>query len=133
MKSRKGFNKSLSPTASLLFKGQDTEDTNVKINDLMIPKLALAEAQVVISVISQLSSKLYALRKPCNMEVYSPLQRSKKETGTEMRSAIDLFTDTAAILNYLDSRSIMGYPGGMSTIRYTRSVFTRAFRTNFFV
>ena len=25
----------------------------------------------------------------------------------------------------------MGCPGGMSTIRYTRSVFTRAFRANF--
>ena len=25
----------------------------------------------------------------------------------------------------------MGYPGGMSAIRYTRSVFTRAFRANF--
>ena len=36
--------------------------------------------------------------------------------------AIDLFTDTAAILNLLDLRSIMGFPGG------TRSVFTRAFR-----
>ena len=34
---------------------------------------------------------------------------------------IDLFTDTAAILNLLDLRSIMGGPGG------TRSVFTRAF------
>ena len=34
---------------------------------------------------------------------------------------IDLFTYTAAILNYLDLRSIMGCPGG------TRSVFTRAF------
>ena len=33
----------------------------------------------------------------------------------------DLFTDTAAILNLLDLRSIMGWPGG------TRSVFTRAF------
>ena len=44
---------------------------------------------------------------------------------------IDLFTDTAAILNLLDLRSIMGCPGGMSTIRYTRSVFTRAFRANF--
>ena len=36
--------------------------------------------------------------------------------------AIDLFTDTAAILNLLDLRSIMGCPGG------TRSVFTCAFR-----
>ena len=36
-------------------------------------------------------------------------------------SVIDLFTDTVAILNLLDVRSIMGCPGG------TRSVFTRAF------
>jgi len=35
---------------------------------------------------------------------------------------VDLFTDTAAILNLLDLRSITGCPGG------TRSVFTRAFR-----
>ena len=35
--------------------------------------------------------------------------------------SLDLFTDTAAILNLLDFRSIMGCPGG------TRSVFTRAF------
>ena len=32
------------------------------------------------------------------------------------------FTDMATILNLLDLRSIMGFPGG------TRSVFTRAFR-----
>ena len=36
---------------------------------------------------------------------------------------IDFFTDMAAILNLLDLRSIMGFPGG------TRSVFTRAFRS----
>ena len=35
---------------------------------------------------------------------------------------IDSFTDTAAILNLLDLRSIMGCPGG------TRSVFARTFR-----
>ena len=35
---------------------------------------------------------------------------------------IDLFTDTAAILNLFDLRSIMGCPGGI------RSVFTRGFR-----
>ena len=35
---------------------------------------------------------------------------------------IDFFTDMATILNLLDLRSIMGFPGG------TRSVFTRAFR-----
>ena len=43
----------------------------------------------------------------------------------------DLFTDTAAILNELDLRSIVGCPWGMSMIRYTRSVFRRAFRANF--
>ena len=43
---------------------------------------------------------------------------------------IDLFTDTATLLNYLDLTSIGGCPEGMSTIRYTRSVYTRAFRTN---
>ena len=36
--------------------------------------------------------------------------------------AIDVCTITAAILNLLHLRSIMGFPGG------TRSVFTRAFR-----
>ena len=35
---------------------------------------------------------------------------------------VDLFTDTAAILNLLELRSITGCPGG------TRSVFTRVFR-----
>lgn len=35
---------------------------------------------------------------------------------------IDLFNDTAAILNLLDLRNIMGCPGG------TCSVFTQAFR-----
>ena len=44
-------------------------------------------------------------------------------SGTHiLGGSIDLFTDTAAILNLLDLRSIMGCPGG------TRSVFTRAFR-----
>ena len=39
-----------------------------------------------------------------------------------LRESIDLFTDTVAILNLLDLRSIMGCPGG------TRLVFTKAFR-----
>ena len=38
------------------------------------------------------------------------------------QGTIDLFTDTAAILNLLDLRSIVGCPGS------TCSVFTRAFR-----
>ena len=45
--------------------------------------------------------------------------------------AIDLFTDMMSILNYLDLRSIMVCSGGISTIRYTRSVFTRPFPANF--
>ena len=44
---------------------------------------------------------------------------------------IDILTDAAAILNLLDLRSIMGCSGGMSSIQYTRSGFTRAFRANF--
>ena len=40
----------------------------------------------------------------------------------QVDNSIDLFTDTAAILNLLDLRSIMGCPGG------TRSVSTSAFR-----
>ena len=45
-------------------------------------------------------------------------------TFTPSVVAIDLFTDTTAILNLLNLRSIMGCPGG------TRSVFTRSFRAN---
>ena len=50
--------------------------------------------------------------------------KSKWAIGTEAmraRGIIDLFTDTAAILNLLHLSSIMGCPGG------TRSVFTHAF------
>ena len=45
-------------------------------------------------------------------------------TFTPSLVVIDLFTDTAAVLNLLDLRSIMGCLGG------TRSVFTCAFRAN---
>ena len=45
-------------------------------------------------------------------------------TFTPSVVAIDLFTDTTAILNLLNLRSIMGCPGG------NRSVFTRSFRAN---
>ena len=48
-----------------------------------------------------------------------------------MKPPIDHFTDAAAILNQLDLRSIIGCPGGMITIKYTRSIFTHAFRANF--
>lgn len=40
---------------------------------------------------------------------------------SDNEAEIDLFNDTAAILNLLDVRNIMGCPGG------TCSVFTRAF------
>ena len=59
----------------------------------------------------------------------NPLQDCRQTKGqthanqpvTTLSISMDLFTDTAAILNSLDLRSIMGCPGG------TRSVFTRAF------
>ena len=41
-------------------------------------------------------------------------------------TSIDLFTDTAAILNVFDLGSVMGCPEGMGTIRYARSVYIRA-------
>ena len=62
------------------------------------------------------------------------IYRSTRVSSTSFSpsfGSIDLFTDTAAILNLLALRSIMGCPGGMSTIPYTRLVFTRAFRANF--
>ena len=62
------------------------------------------------------------------------IYRSTRVSSTSFSpsfGSIDLFTDTATILNLLALRSIMGCPGGMSTIPYTRLVFTRAFRANF--
>ena len=53
---------------------------------------------------------------------YRHENRFSFKVDTEKLTTIDLFTDTAAILNLLDLRSIVGCPGG------TRSVFTRAFR-----
>ena len=42
----------------------------------------------------------------------------------DRRFIIDLFTDTAAMLNKFDLRSIIGCPGGMSTFRlYFRALF----------
>ena len=45
---------------------------------------------------------------------------------------MDLFTDRAAILNWLDLRSIIECPGGMSTIRYTRISIYARFTGRFF-
>ena len=45
----------------------------------------------------------------------------KEQLTNNMKPPVDHFTDTAAILNLLDLRSIMVWPGG------TRSVFKRAF------
>ena len=52
--------------------------------------------------------------------------RGVKETLNSINrdSGIDLFTDTAAILNQFDLRSIIGCPVGMSTFRlYFRALF----------
>ena len=38
---------------------------------------------------------------------------------------IDLFTDTVAILNLLDLKSIVGCSAGMNTMRYTLSIYER--------
>ena len=46
-------------------------------------------------------------------------------------SPIDLFTDTAAILNLLDLRSIMGCPGGHSLSIYAR--FSGKKRTSMYI
>ena len=55
-----------------------------------------------------------ARNKPIRREITKP------QTAT----VIDLFTDTAAILNELGLRSIIGCPGGMSTFRfYFRALF----------
>ena len=51
----------------------------------------------------------------------SPDFRSPEVDISAIERLIDLFTDTAAILNLLDLRSIVGCPGG------TRSVLTGAF------
>ena len=66
--------------------------------------------------LSGLNTKQYTL---CKLEKYynNILFKTMKKCIT-----VDLFTDTAAILNLLDLRSIVGCPRG------TRSVFTRAFR-----
>ena len=51
-----------------------------------------------------------------------PVPSRYKKSTSWLFIKIDLFTDTAALLNLLDLRSFMGYPGG------TPSVFTRASR-----
>ena len=48
----------------------------------------------------------------------------RSHAGTGRTKRIDLFTNTAAILNLIDLRSITRCPGG------THSVFTRTFRAN---
>ena len=53
-------------------------------------------------------------------------------TYFHLHDVLDLFTDTAAILNLLDLRGIMGCPGGMSTIRCTRIIINARFSGPFF-
>ena len=59
------------------------------------------------------------------------IYRSTRVSSTSFSPSFGSITDKAAILNLLALRSIMGCPVGISTIRYTRSVFTRAFRPIF--
>ena len=54
--------------------------------------------------------------------LFNSLLQKREGPVAEMCPVRDLFTDTEAILNLLDLRSIMGCPEG------TRLVFTRAFR-----
>ena len=65
------------------------------------------------------------------------LAARKKENAVDDRLGKNFLfiihlTDTAAILNLLDLRSIMGYPGGMSTIRYTGLSINARFSGRFF-
>ena len=55
-----------------------------------------------------------------------------EKKGFKKRNAMGFFTDTAAILNYLDLRSIMGCPEGISAIRYTRISIYALFSGQFF-
>ena len=62
-----------------------------------------------------------AILVPQNNKTSAMLVSQTSPVGVTLH-AMDLFTDSAVILNLLDSWSIMGCPGG------TRSAFTRAFR-----
>ena len=55
-----------------------------------------------------------------------------EKKGFEKKKCNRLFTDTAAILNYLDLRSIMVCPEGISAIRYTRISIYALFLGQFF-
>ena len=59
------------------------------------------------------------------------LSDSTEITSCVYSKTIDLSTDTAAILNLLVLRSIVGCPGVINTFPYTRPVFARAFLANF--
>ena len=52
---------------------------------------------------------------------YRHENRFSFKVDTEKLTTIDLFTDTAAILNLLDLRSIMGCPGALA--QYLRALF----------
>ena len=59
----------------------------------------------------------------------APWWTNLKKIDRDSLTAIDHFTDTVAILNKLDLRSIMDCPGGISTFRL---VFTSALLGIFF-
>ena len=70
----------------------------------------------VVSIYANLLERKKAFLLP------SPLSDLKVSNFISINLFNRLFTDTTAILNYFDLRSIMGCPRDMSTIRCTRLV-----------
>ena len=66
--------------------------------------------------LGRLGETIHLSHDPLGGTEIAPVAQDYEFAGTRQSA---LFTDTAAILNYLDLRSIMGCPGDMSTIRYT--------------
>ena len=61
---------------------------------------------------------------PRDPNYINPYRKKAKKEVCATLSLMDLFTDTAAILNQFDLRSIIGCPGGVSTFRlYFRALF----------
>ena len=88
-------------------------------------KITEQQKQLFILKLNKNNNKKNNNNNTCLLNFYS-LSNILRTGGTKLIdylcALIDLFTDMAAILNLLDSRIIMGCPGG------TRSVFMRAFQ-----
>ena len=88
-------------------------------------KITEQQKQLFILKLNKNNKKNKKKNNTCLLNFYN-LSNILRTGGTKsidyLCALIDLFTDMAAILNLLDSRIIMGCPGG------TRSVFMRAFQ-----